>query len=91
MLGKTTMEDLFIVKEDYGILRLIVTPNSSFIDRSLEDAILQSNDLCILGVERGKKWIQLPKADEAIKKGDRVVVYGNLPNLHSIFEKEPLT
>jgi di/tricarboxylate transporter len=85
--GHTT-EDLFLLREDYGLVRVIVTPNSPLIGSSLSEAMLGDNELSVLGIERGKKWIPLPKTEETIGKGDRLVVYGHLPVLNRVFTKK---
>jgi len=38
----------------------------------------------VLGIERGKNWIPIPKATEIIEDGDKVVAYGALKVLKRI-------
>ena len=83
-----TMEELFLLKEDYGLVRVIVTPHSPLVGSSLSEALLGNKKLSVLGIERGKKWIPHPKAEETIGKDDRLVVYGRLPVLNRMFAEE---
>jgi K+/H+ antiporter YhaU regulatory subunit KhtT len=39
-----------------------------------------------VGIERDKDWISLPRPREMMKEGDRLVVYGNLSVLKSVFK-----
>jgi uncharacterized protein with PhoU and TrkA domain len=41
----------------------------------------------MVGIERGKEWISLPRSREKIEEKDRLVGYGNIYQLKSIFVK----
>ena len=71
-------EDLLHFREGYGLVREIVTAESPLADRTLVGSQLGSRGVLVLGIERGPSWIPIPKADETMRVGDRVVVYGPL-------------
>ena len=71
-------EDLVHLPEDNGLVRAFITEKSPFIGTSLSESGLSENGLLVLGIERGKNWIPLPKAKETIQEDDRIVVYGLL-------------
>lgn len=71
-------EDLLHFGEGYGLVREIVTATSPLADRSLLGSKLSSKGVLVLGIERGPRWIPIPRAEETILEGDRVVVYGPL-------------
>lgn len=71
-------EDLLHFGEGYGLVREIVTPESPLADRTLVGSQLSSRGVLVLGIERGPRWIPIPKPDETMRPGDRVVVYGPL-------------
>ena len=69
-------------------MRAIITENSPFIGNSLSESKLTEKGLLVLGIERGKNWIPIPKAKETIQEGDRIVVYGPLEVLRALFREE---
>ena len=81
-------EDLLHLLEGNGLVRAIITENSPFIGTSLSESGLSEKGLLVLGIERGKSWIPIPKAKEAIQEGDRIVVYGPLEVLRDLFREE---
>lgn len=83
-----TTEDLLRLIEGYGLVRAIVTEHSPFADHSLAEAEFSQKNLLILGIERGKEWIPVPSAQEIIRVGDRLVTYGRLDLLRTMFRVE---
>lgn len=81
-------EDLLHLLEGYGLVRAIIREDSPLISRSLLACKLTEKGLLVLGIERGNDWIPTPKAKETLEEGDRVVIYGRLDFLRSLFSKE---
>ncbi len=81
-------EDLLHFLEGYGLVRAIITESSPLIGSSLSECELCEKELVVLGIERGKNWIPIPKAKETIIEGDRIVVYGPLAVLKALFREE---
>ena len=77
-------EDLLHLIEGYGLVRAIVTEGSPLVSASLAESKLTEKGTLVLGIEREKAWIPIPKADEPIKAGDRLVVYGSLEGLKTL-------
>jgi hypothetical protein len=77
-------EDLLHFIEGYGLVRIIVAEDSPLAGSSLAEHKLTERDILILGIERGKNWIPIPKATEIIEDGDKVVAYGALKVLKRI-------
>jgi len=84
-----TTEDLLRLIEGYGLVRAIVTDQSDLVGKSLAESGLNQNNLLILGIERGKEWLPVPRAQEIIRVGDRLVTYGPLVILRETFREEP--
>jgi len=80
-------EDLLHLLEGYGLVRAIITEDSPFIGSSLSECELCKRDLVVLGIERDKSWIPIPKPKETIITGDRIVVYGPLKVLRGLFRE----
>lgn len=78
-------EDLLHLVEGYGLVRAIITDDSKLIDNTLSECDLSGKGLLVLGIERERKWIPVPKADEKLHNGDRLIVYGHLDVLRSLF------
>lgn len=80
-------EDLLHLLEGNGLVRAIITESSSLIGSSLSECELCEKGLMVLGIERGKNWIPIPKAKDMIQEGDRIVVYGPLEVLRALFRE----
>jgi hypothetical protein len=70
------IEEMFLVKENLALMRVIVIGDTPLVGSSLREGILQRRNLLVLGIERGRKWLALPKPDAVIEEGDRIFVYG---------------
>jgi hypothetical protein len=85
ILEEAATEDLLHFIEGYGLVKLIVTEDSIFVGHSLRDVNTEDNEFFVLGIERGKEWISIPRAREVINGGDKLVIFGNLDNLRKFF------
>jgi hypothetical protein len=82
-----TSEELFLLTDDFGLMRVIVTENSPFLNEEFLEAIRRRNAIFILGIERGRRWISLPGPQEIIDEGDRLIVYGRVPAIQEMVKK----
>jgi hypothetical protein len=87
VLEEGVTEDLLHLVEGYGLVRAIITQYSPLIGQSLREANTTENEFWVVGIERGKEWISLPRSIETISEGDKLVIYGNLNTLKSIFKQ----
>jgi hypothetical protein len=81
-------EDLLHLVEGYGLVRAIITEDSPLVGTTLLEAKLREKNLIVLGIERGKNWVPIPKPRETMAEGDRLVVYGPLGILKTLFSEE---
>jgi hypothetical protein len=81
-------EDLLHLVEGYGLVRVMVAGDSLFIGSSIAEEKLTEKELLVLGIEREKRWIPIPKPNETIRNGDKLVVYGSLNVLKEIFSEQ---
>ncbi len=86
VLEEGNTEDLLHLNEGYGLLRAIITQGSSLIGQSLNEANTTGDGFWIVGIERDRQWISLPRSVETINQGDKLVVYGNLNSLRNTFK-----
>jgi len=80
------LEDLLHFLEGYGLVRASIKKDSPLDGVLFSECKLCHEDLVVLGIERGKKWIPIPKSDEKIMEGDKIIIYGNLRSLKGILE-----
>jgi len=81
-------EDLLHFLEGYGLVKKIISENSPLIGSSLSECKLNERGLLVLGIERGKHWIPIPKSNEKMQEGDNIVVYGPLDVLKNLLKEE---
>lgn len=81
-------EDLLHLFEGYGLIKVKVTHDSPLVGRSLREANTTENEFWVVGIERGKEWISLPRSREVINEGDKLVAYGNLNTLKNVFNDD---
>ena len=82
------VEDLLHLVEGYGLVRAIITEDSPLLGNTLLESKLMEKELMVLGIERGKNWVPIPKPKETIEEGDRLVVYGPLGVLKTLLSAE---
>lgn len=85
VLEEEATENLLHFLEGYELVRVIVKKDSPLVGKTLDDEQLTERRLLVLGIERGSNWIPVPSSDQEIKEDDRLVVYGPLKVLNSIF------
>jgi len=73
---EASAEDLLHFLEGYGLVKKIIREGSPLIGSSISECRLSEKGALVLGIERGKNWIPIPKARERIEIDDRLVVYG---------------
>lgn len=80
-------EDLLHLLEGYGLVRAVMHQDSPLVGSPLSACKLTEKEILVLGIERGRNWIPIPKDQERIEAGDRLVVYGPLRVLKALFEE----
>ena len=81
-------EDLLHLLEGYGLIKKMVNKESQLIDVSLAEWRFRSQDIIILGIERGREWIPVPaKHHTRVREGDNLVLYGDLKSLREILDE----
>lgn len=87
-LEEGATEDLLHLIEGFGLVRTIIKEDSPLAGASLSQCELSEKGMLVLGIERAKKWIPTPGAEEIINVGDKLVVYGRLDVLKDLFRQE---
>jgi Trk K+ transport system NAD-binding subunit len=81
-------EDLFLVREPYGLMRAFSVKNSPLIGKTLSEVLPPDSDALVLALEQGRKWTHLPKPDTVIESGDKLIIYGQMDVLRARFQKD---
>ena len=85
VIDEPMVEDLLHIHEGYGLLRVLITSESPYIDHSLYELNTPESEFFVIGIERGEEWISHPRSQRKIMEGDRLLVYGVLDNLREYF------
>jgi Trk K+ transport system NAD-binding subunit len=86
-----TTEDLLHIIEGYGLVRVFVRENSPLTGKAISELKLPERGSLVLGIERARNWIPIPRAMETIREGDKLVVYGSIELVKDLLsEKEGL-
>jgi len=80
------VEDLLHLLEGYGLVQTIVKKGSPVAGLVLSECKLCREDTLLIGIERDRKWIPIPKLQEKIQEGDKLILYGNLKKLREILK-----
>lgn len=70
----------------YGLYNILLEKNSSLIGKSLINTNLKQNNIQILNVDKGNKFIAFPNANYILEKNDNILVYGKIKNILKIFK-----
>jgi len=81
------VEDLLHLLEGYGLVRSTVKKDSPMDGISLSECKICKEGILVLGIERGRNWVPIPQSNETVKEGDRLVVYGHLDTLKTLFSE----
>jgi len=77
-------EDLLHLLEGYGLVKIIISEDSSFVGKTILRLGFATKKILVLGIERGKKWLSFPGNKKKVEAGDRLIVYGPLEALREI-------
>ena len=83
-LQEIPVEEAFHLAEGYGVASLRVRGDSEVIGHSLAEKALAEKGVLVLAIEREGETIPAPKANEVIRRGDRLICYGRLRVMREI-------
>ena len=76
-----SFEELLLLTDEYGVMRLEVVGHNDLIDKTLAESELRKNDITILAILRGGTTIPNPSAGTKIQKDDELLCFGKLENI----------
>ena len=81
---KVHIEEILQQSEGYGVASLLIEKESMIAGATLGQSGLRERDLMVLSIERDEGVIPVPKAQNKINVGDRLICYGKLENLKEL-------
>ena len=85
MMEEDMVEDLLHLIEGHGLVKVLLREDSPLIGKSLKEKELTKAGILVLGIEREKAWIAVPKPSEVMAEGDRLIIYGPIDRLNENF------
>ncbi len=85
---KVHIEELLQQSEGYGIASVLIEKRSKIAGLSLAESGFKERDLMILSIERDEEVIPVPKAQNKIRPGDRLICFGKLENLKGLVSRK---
>lgn len=81
----STVDELLHITEGYGVVRIQLLEDSSFIGKTLSEINDGLERSFILGIEQNKEWLPSPHLNRKIQKGDYLIIYGKLEDISEHF------
>jgi hypothetical protein len=87
-LSDSSPHDLLHLDEGFALTRFVVTADSPALGRRLADLRLKDYTVQILAIERGAEFNPIPRGDDRVREGERLIVYGRRSAIEHLFEPE---
>lgn len=70
----------------YGIFNITIHETSRLNGVALIDSNLKPNNILILNIDKGNKFIGFPKRDYVLENGDNILIYGKVDEVFKAFD-----
>jgi len=77
VLEEKTVEDVIQFNPHFGIVEVRVRPDSDLVGKTLSDLMLTRDNILVLNVIRGHRYISVPIGSQDLQADDHLVLYGN--------------
>lgn len=81
LFRKSTVEELLSFHDNYSIVKITVQELDSNVGKALRDTDFRARNILILSIKRDGKMIPLPKPEEVIRTGDKLICYGDAESI----------
>ena len=78
--------ELLRLDHGFALTRILVSKETRGVGKTLRDLQLMQNTVQILAIERGERFIPVPRGDVALEIGDSLVLYGSEEAISFVFE-----
>lgn len=80
-LQKRSVEEVLKLDREYGVAEVVLKENSFLVGQTIADSKIRDQDIFILAIERGDKFIHSPRGNQTLQAEDKLIVYGNMRNI----------
>jgi hypothetical protein len=87
-LSEWSPHDLLRLDEGFALTRFVVPEDSPALGRRLVDLRLKDHLVQILAIERGRDFLAIPRGEDRVQAGDRLVVFGRALAIEHLFEPD---
>lgn len=81
----TTVDELLHIAEGFGVVRIGLEENSPFVGNTLSEINADLQHSFVLGIERDREWLPMPRLTRKLMTEDFLVIYGKLEDLAEHF------
>ena len=79
-----SIDEILRLAEDYGVAQISLGKDSKNVGLTLKETNLRERDILVLAIERDKKIIPAPHANDILKEDDVLICYGKLKNMQEL-------
>ena len=70
----------------FGVYEIYLSNKATLIGKSIRDSDLKANEIEVLNIDKGDKFVNFPTPDYTFEVCDKVTVYGNVKNIKAMFK-----
>ncbi|MEW5758497.1 MAG: TrkA C-terminal domain-containing protein [Candidatus Omnitrophota bacterium] len=85
-IRKIGLEEVFALNKEFGVCEILVDGNSLFRDKHLNETDFKHKGFIVLAIRRDYQIITVPHAEDTIRSGDILIIFGNLKNIKNIMK-----
>ncbi|MCA8918815.1 MAG: 30S ribosomal protein S6--L-glutamate ligase [Planctomycetes bacterium] len=77
------------LEKGYGVAEIPIGPDSELVGKTIKESGLRDRDILVLSIIRESQTIPNPKTSREILAGDRILCYGKLLSMKTLFPLHP--
>jgi hypothetical protein len=85
-LADLPISDVLLMDEEDEVREITINKDSQFTDKTFEHIVKKEDDIILLFIKRGEINIRNKAYETKIEPGDKLVVYGNNPQIEEKFK-----
>ncbi|NKE07491.1 MULTISPECIES: TrkA C-terminal domain-containing protein [Mesobacillus] len=86
-LADLPISDVLLMDEEDEVREIVISKDSFFADKTFEEIVEKEDDIILLFIKRGEINIRNKAYETKIEPGDKLIVYGNNPQIEEKFKK----
>lgn len=85
-LADLPISDVLLMDEEDEVREIVISEDSLFTDKTFKEIVEKKDDIILLFIKRGEINIRNQAYDTKIEPGDKLIVYGNNPQIEEKFK-----